>query len=330
VLAARVEAKREQAAAEEAARKEKARKRKAVLKKLRRRAKQGQQAKPATLAEIADLLGSKSSHLGDIAALLGVDAAGVEKVSRASRKALGQKAASASEVLKQMGRHISASLGPVLAGLLNLFSFDDAPDPLGVLMLVLRNTSFTKRCFGEADLLSTLVGSIDGAEHLTQMKVRDSWRQLVRERERDRARGTLALAVRSSSRRGRSARKAFFSDVITIEKGSEVLVGTEGQARPHPIPSPQRARDGAEGADWNRDGRVSERGEQGLVQGEDARQRGGAQSRAPVRSACRYHPADRPRDRRGDRPWQALRRGTEREAGGEGGVPRGRSSWSAS
>ena len=61
------------------------------------------------------------------------------------------------------------------------------------------------------------------------MKVRDSWRQLVRERERDRARGTLALAVRSSSRRGRSARKAFFSDVITIEKGAEVLVGKKDE-----------------------------------------------------------------------------------------------------
>ena len=199
MLAARVERKRQKAAAEEKGRREKEQKRKAVLKKLRRRAQKDptRPAKAATLEEIADLLGSKSSHLGDIAALLGVDAAGVKKVSRASRKALGQKAASASEVSKQIGRHISASLGPVLAGLLNLLSFDDAPDPLGVLMLVLRNTSFTQRCFGEADLLSTLVGSIDGAEHLTQMKVRDSWRQLVRERERDRARGTLALAVRS-------------------------------------------------------------------------------------------------------------------------------------
>ena len=92
---------------------------------------------------------------------------------------------------------------------------------------MLRNTSFTKRCFGEADLLSTLVGSIDGAEHLTQMKVRDSWRQLVRERERDRARGTLALAVRSFKTRAQC--KAFFSDVRTIEKGSEVLVGKKDE-----------------------------------------------------------------------------------------------------
>ena len=91
VLEARVEAKREQAAAEEAARKEKARKRKTVLKKLRRRAKQGQQAKPATLAEIADLLGSKSSHLGDIAALLGVDAAGVEKCRGPRGKRSGRR-----------------------------------------------------------------------------------------------------------------------------------------------------------------------------------------------------------------------------------------------
>ena len=91
MLEARVEAKREQAAAEEAARKEKARKRKAVLKKLRRRAKQGQQAKPATLAEIADLLGSKSSHLGDIAALLGVDAAGVEKCRGPRGKRSGRR-----------------------------------------------------------------------------------------------------------------------------------------------------------------------------------------------------------------------------------------------
>ena len=149
------------------------------------------------------------------------------EVSRASRKALGQKAASASEVSKQIGRHISASLGPVLAGLLNLLSFDDAPDPLGVLMLVLRNTSFTKRCFGEADLLSTLVGSIDGAEHLTQTQVRASWRQLVRERDRDRARGTLALAVRSFKTRAQC--KAFFSDVRSIEKGSEVLVGKKDE-----------------------------------------------------------------------------------------------------
>ena len=105
-----------------------------------------------------------------------MDAAGVEKVSRASRKALGQKAASASEVSKQIGRHISASLGPVLAGLLNLLSFDDAPDPLGVLMLVLRNTKFTQHCFGEAELPSELIGCIRGAEHLTLTQVRDSWR----------------------------------------------------------------------------------------------------------------------------------------------------------
>ena len=199
MLAARVERKRQKAAAEEKGRREKEQKRKAVLKKLRRRAQKDptRPAKAATLEEIADLLGSRSSRLEDIAALVGVGKAGVEKVGRASRKALGQTAASASKVSTQIGRNISAALGPVLAGLLNLFSFDDHPDPLGVLMLVLRNTKFTQHCFGGGDLLSELIGCKSGAEHLTLTQVRDSWQQLVRERDRDRARGTLALAVRS-------------------------------------------------------------------------------------------------------------------------------------
>ena len=153
--------------------------------------------------------------------------AGVEKVGRASRKALGQTAASASKVSTQIGRNISAALGPVLAGLLNLFSFDDHPDPLGVLMLVLRNTKFTQHCFGEADLLSELVGCIRGAENLTLTQVRDSWRQLVRERDRDRACGTLALAVRSFKTRAQCI--AFFNDVKPITEGSKVLVGKEDQ-----------------------------------------------------------------------------------------------------
>ena len=65
-----------------------------------------------------------------------------------------------------------------------MFSFDDCPDPIGVLMFVLRNTKFTQHCFGEADLLSELIGCIRGAEHLTLVEVRNSWRQLMRERDR--------------------------------------------------------------------------------------------------------------------------------------------------
>ena len=63
-------------------------------------------------------------------------------------------------------------------------------------MLVLRNSKFTSGCVGKADLLSELVGQHrwwGGAADAVQ--VRKSWRQLVREGDRDRARGALALAV---------------------------------------------------------------------------------------------------------------------------------------
>ena len=96
---------------EEAARREKARKRKAVLKQLRRRAEEqapGPLAK-ATPGEIADQLGAKSSLLPDIAALVRVNETGVEEVARSSWEALGQKAASASGVSRQIGRNISAA-----------------------------------------------------------------------------------------------------------------------------------------------------------------------------------------------------------------------------
>ena len=53
--------------------------------------------------------------------------------------------------------------------LLSIFSFDDTPDPFGVLMLLLRNSKFTNGCVGKDDLLSELVGSTHGAEQLTQM-----------------------------------------------------------------------------------------------------------------------------------------------------------------
>ena len=57
-------------------------------------------------------------------------------------------------------------------------------------MLVLRNTKFSQHCFGEADILSELVGCIRGAENLTLTQVRDcetaggSWCVSGRETER--------------------------------------------------------------------------------------------------------------------------------------------------
>ena len=65
-----------------------------------------------------------------------------------------------------MGRHISASLGPVLAGLLNLLSFDDAPDPLGVLMLVLRKLSFLK--FWHMIFPGQIIQTADGAKKFSK------------------------------------------------------------------------------------------------------------------------------------------------------------------
>ena len=230
MLTARVEERRRKATEKEAARREKERTRTAVLKRLRCRAA-GQQttklAMAATLGEIADLLGAKSARLGDIAALLGVDEEGVQKVKRSAQKPLGRKAGSAADVSKQIGRNISAAVGPVLAALLNMLSFGDAPDPLGVLMLVLRNAKFRNRCFGEAGVISQLIGSVKGAENLTMLAVRTSWRQLVRERERHRACATLALAARSF--KSRAGFKDFLSDVGSIAEGVRVLIGERGK-----------------------------------------------------------------------------------------------------
>ncbi len=58
------------------------------------------------------------------------------------------------------------------------------------------------------------------------MAVRDSWRQLMREKNTGRACGTLALALKGFSSRDECAE--FFSDIKPIEVGSPVLVGKAG------------------------------------------------------------------------------------------------------
>ena len=293
MLKQRVAEREKKAAAEVQRRREVERKRRAVLFKLRRRKERLQRASTKQrplLVGFADLfLSADDAGLAGIAALLRVDAPGVEKVARACQQPLGRRAASASQASDKIGHNIAAAVAPLLAGLLRLLSFQDNPDPLGVFRLVLANRRFRRRCFGEADLLAALTSSERGKEAVTAVAVRDSWRQLMREKNTGRACGTLALALKGFSSRDECAE--FFSDIKPIEVGSPVLVGK----RPHLVP-PQgrkgpagtgRAGDSCQGA-W----RVTQvhRGHVGRGEGLFSR----------IRAARRHHPTHQVGVRRGE------------------------------
>ena len=226
----------QKAEAEKNRRREVERRRKAVLRKLRRRKERASSSSssiiitPRPLVDIAELFtGADGQLLTEIAALLNIGAPAVDKVARASQQSLGGSAARASKVSGRIGRNIAAVLAPLLAGLLRLLDFQGNPDPLGCFRLVLKNRRFRQSCFGDIDLLGELISSDGGVDAAIGLAVRDSWRQLMREKETDRACGTLALAIKGFSSKRTASREAGEGCRRACRRSSAAAPGQRGK-----------------------------------------------------------------------------------------------------